>query len=226
MKRHVHTVHLRSHDEALIHRGTVLLEDALHTASFPESGRLLLVRSLDAGKIHSQQSSATLALVLEQRLAQIGMTAVHAEDPAANSAIAVYFRDQVEPYLCLAMRLSNHLSTDEWFWRLAVFNWQANLSRDEGFRRVLYGIMQTAIGVSAIVPLMQELLTRTAITPLLSALTWHDGSALLRACGWLKSKTSIGSIKPLSISFIPKPWIDLLQHGLKFGELKMLDRSG
>ena len=215
MKRHVHTVHLRSRDQALIHRGAVLLEDALHTASFPESGRLLLVRSLNVGKIHTQQSSATLALVLEQRLAQIGVTAVHAEDPAANRAIAVYFRDQVEPYLCLAVRLANHLSTDEWFWRLAVFNWQSNLSRDEGFRRVLYGIMQTAIGVSAIVPLMQELFAQAAITPLLSALTQHDGLALLRACGWLKSETPIELMQPLSIAFISKPWIDLLQQWIE-----------
>ena len=215
MKRHVHSVRLRSHDEALIHRGAVLLEDALHTASFPESGRLLLVRSLNVGKIHSQQSSATLALVIEQRFAQIGMMAVHAEDPTADSAIAVYFRDQIEPYLCLAVRLANHLSADEWFWRLAVVNWQPNLSREEGLRRVLYGVAQTAIGVSAIVSLMQELFIQNAITPMLSSLTWQDGAALLRACGWIKSDSSIELKNPLSIAFLSKPWINLLQDWIE-----------
>jgi len=215
MKRHVHTVRLRSHDEALIHRGAVLLEDALHTASFPESGRLLLVRSLNVGKIHSQQSSATLALVIEQRFAQIGMMAVHAKDPTADSAIAVYFRDQIEPYLCLAVRLANHLSADEWFWRLAVVNWQPNLSREEGLRRVLYGVAQTAIGVSAIVSLMQELFIQNAITPMLSSLTWQDGAALLRACGWIKSDSSIELKNPLSIAFLSKPWINLLQDWIE-----------
>lgn len=211
MKRHVRTVHLRSPDEALIHRGAVLLEDALHTASFPESGRLLLVRSLDVGKIHSQQSSATLALVLEQRLGQIGMTAVHAEDPAASGAVAVYFRDQVEPYLCLAVRLANHLSTDEWFWRLAIVGWQSNLSREEGFRRVVYGIMQTPIGVSAIVPLIQKLVAKSAITPLLSALTWRDGDILLQTCRWIKPDVILERINPLSLSLISTAWIRLLQ---------------
>jgi hypothetical protein len=215
MKRHVHTVHLRSLDEALIHRGAVLLEDALHTASLPESGRLLLVRSMDVGTIHSQQSSATLALVLEQRMGQIGITAVHAEDPAANGAIAVYFQDEVEPYVCLAIRLANHLGTDEWFWRLAIVNWQSNLSRDEGFRRVIYGIMRTEIGVSAIVPLMQELLTQSATTPMLSALNWHDGAALLRACRWIKPEATTELVNLLSISLISKPWISLLQDWIK-----------
>ncbi len=212
MKRHVHTVRLRSHDEALIHQGAVLLEDALHTASLPESGRLLVVRSLNVGKIHSQHSSATLALVVEQQLAQIGMMAVHAEDPVAKDAIAVYFRDSIEPYLCLAVRLANHRSTEEWFWRLAVVNWQPHLSREEGLRRVLYGVMQTAIGVAAIVPLMQELLAKSSIMPMLLALTEKDGSALLQVCGWIQSETPIGLINPLSISFLSRDWIDLLQH--------------
>ncbi len=215
IKRQVRTVHLRSLDAALIRRGAMLLEDALHTASLPDAGRLLLVRSLDVGRIQSQQSSATLALVVEQRLTQLETTAVHANDPAAGDSIAVYFRDDVEPYLCLALRLANHRSADEWFWQLAVTNWQPNLPREEGFRRVIYGLIQSPIGVVAIAPLMQKLLAQNSITPLLSVLTQSDGSDLLQACGWLKSESSIELINSLLLVFLSSSWINLLQRWIE-----------
>src|SRR5437870_7625897 len=105
--RRVRTVRLSAPDDALVRRGAILLEDALRVASLPggDGKRQLIIRSLSVGRIRSQQSSATLSLAIEHRLHGLASSAIHAEDPASPSRPAVYFRDDVEPYVRLALRV-------------------------------------------------------------------------------------------------------------------------
>lgn len=211
--RHVRTVRLNAPNTGLICRGAILLEDALHTASMPgtEGGRLLIVRSLNIGTIDTHDSSATLALTLEKRLWQLNAIAIHAEDDAAYTAPVVYFQDDAEPYICLATRLARQVTTDAWFWSLAVPEWQPNLPRDEALRRLLRGVIQTRSGVTAAVALMSELLLKQAIAPLLATLRYQDGLDLLQVCGWNPPDLAISLIEPLTPEPMQQtPWSALL----------------
>jgi hypothetical protein len=196
--RRVHKVRLRAASEALVRRGAIILEDALRTASIPhaDSGRLLIVRSLSVGTIRSDQSPASVALNVERRLRQLGVVAVHAGHPAASRQPAVYFRDDAEPYVRLALRLARGESADDWFWPLAVPAWRPGQSRDEALRRVFYGALQTQAGVAAAVHLIQELHEQEAVEELLAALRWQDGPALLQAFGWPRPGVSIALATP------------------------------
>ncbi|HVG21688.1 MAG TPA: hypothetical protein VNI02_21820, partial [Blastocatellia bacterium] len=103
--RRVRKMRLGAPSEALVRRGAILLEDALRTASLPEAdGRLLIVRSLLLGNIRSSQSPAAIALLVEERLRHLNLTAVYAEDPAADTHPVVYFHNEVDPYIRLALR--------------------------------------------------------------------------------------------------------------------------
>lgn len=215
--RHVHLVRLNAPSEALVKRGAILLEDALHTASLPgiEDGRLLIIRFLNVGNIDTRQSAASLALIVEKRLWQLSSTAIHAENPGANDALAVYFRDETEPYICLAKRLAQQASTHAWFWSKAIPDWQPNLSKNEALHRLIFGVMQISSKMVAVVALITELLEVKAIDPLLSVLSEQDGAALLRICGWLKPDIAIAFVQPLTTTHYllsNSAWFDLLQR--------------
>ena len=62
MTRQVHTLRLRAPTEQMVHRGAALVEDALRIATLPDSRRLLLVRSLNLGRIDPRRSSVAVAL--------------------------------------------------------------------------------------------------------------------------------------------------------------------
>ncbi len=216
--RRVRQVRLTACEEGLIRRGAILLEDALRTASAPtgEQGKLLIVRSLSVGSIHPQQSSASLALTIEQRLHQLRLLAVHAEEPAARTAPAVYFHDMVEPYVRLVIRIAAQQNTDEWFWPLATPAWRPGMSRDEALRMLLTAVLNTQAGVAAVAILVRRLVERGIAQPLLAALRWQEGSFLLRACGWSKPSLPITFVEPLpSTDVIPPSLRDIVESGVR-----------
>nr|WP_216611727.1 hypothetical protein [Myxococcus xanthus] len=159
------------------------MEDALRTASLPDApgGRVLVIRQLSLGTIHADRSPATLSLVVEQRVRELARLAVHARSQSAATAQAVYFRDELEPFVLLATRLSQGLPLDAWFWRLAVPGLHPGMPRDDALRLALASALRTGPGHAGAVTLVSELHALGALAPLLGALRWQDGPALARA---------------------------------------------
>lgn len=200
--RCIRQVHLTASSQELIQRGAVLLEDALHTASLPQGqgSRVLVVRSLNLGMIHSHQSSATLALTVEARLRLLESSAIYAGDPVAHAYPVVYFRDEVDSYLCLAKKLSRGEPTTDWFWPLAIPGWQPSFSASEGLRHVLYDVVQTKPGVGGLLALIQSLREAGGLERLFMALDAQDGVALLQLCHWGAPTIEIPSSPPSPVS--------------------------
>lgn len=209
--RRAHKVHLAAASEDLIRRGALLLEDALHTASLPGSnGRLLIVKSLHVGAIRPDSSSATLALAIERRLRDV--VPVHASSPTAHLREAVYFRDDTEPSVMLALRLARRESTSAWFWRLAVPAWKPEMPLDDALRTIFFNVTRAKAGLAAAVRLVDELEERHALDPLLAAIHPQDGVGLMRAFGWSKP-----SEIPLEMSIkIPARWRTVLTRWLAY----------
>jgi hypothetical protein len=184
--RRVRRVHLTAASDALVRRGAILLEDALRTASLPAASgsRLLVIRSLPVGVIHADASPASLSLVIERRVAELSRGAVYAEDPSADRADAVYFRDDVEAPVLLAIRLARGARADAWFWRIAVPGHRPDASREEGLRAALARALASGAGAFAAVRLVETLASRGLADALLGALRRQEGEALVRALGW------------------------------------------
>ncbi|WP_368738011.1 hypothetical protein [Myxococcus sp. AM009] len=176
-------VKLAAASPSLVQRGAVLLEDALRTASLPDApgGQVLVIRRLSLGTIHADLGPATLSLVVEQRVRELALLAVPARSRSAATAQAVYFRDELEPFVLLATRLAQGLPLDAWFWRLAVPGLRPGTPRDDALRLALAGALRTGPGHAAAVTLVSELHALGALAPLLGALRWQDGPALARA---------------------------------------------
>lgn len=142
---------------------------------------MLVIRQLSLGTIHADRSPAALSLVVEQRVREVARLAVHARSQSAATAQAVYFRDELEPFVLLATRLAQGLPLDAWFWRLAVPGLHSGMSRDDALRLALASALRTKPGHAAAVTLVSELHALGALAPLLGALRWQDGPALARA---------------------------------------------
>jgi hypothetical protein len=184
--RRVRRVRLAAPHPDLVRRGAVLLEDALHTASIPggDGGRLVLVRRLDVGRIHPRAAPSTLALAIERRLREVELTAVHAEDPSAPAAPAVFFRDGAEACALLAVRLAAGAPVDAWFWPSAVPGWRAGMDAGEGIRLALRAAAASAQGAAAVAEMLRMALARGAADRLLLTTLPTIASGLLQAYGW------------------------------------------
>jgi hypothetical protein len=181
--RHVRTLRLSAPNHQLVRRGSILVEDALRTASLPEAdgGRLYVVRSLDIGTIGARNSSSSVALALERSFARAQVAAVHASDVRAAASSVVYFHDGVDAHTLLAVRLASGSEVGgEWFWHLAVPSFGVHQPREEALRSVLFSAVSLPAGPVAGVLLVSTLQRAGVINTLLAALRWQDGPALVR----------------------------------------------
>ncbi|MBZ0314896.1 MAG: hypothetical protein K8L91_00655 [Anaerolineae bacterium] len=177
---------LRATDEAHVRRGVLLIEDALRTASLPNGfgGKLVIIRALNLGKISTESSPTKVSLQLERTLREVWAMAVHAGSPSAEFAPAVYFHDDVEPYILLATRVLQHQPVSGWFWANAVPTWQPHRSPHEMLRGLVYDVMETRAGIVGVGALLTTLADMGLVDGLLTCLHASDGPLLSQHLGW------------------------------------------
>ena len=170
-----------------------MLEDAFQTASLPglSGNRLTIIKQFTIGRFSARQSSTSLSLLIDRQLLDLSSKAVAADHPNAASSQIVYFRDAVEPYVMLAVRIAGNADTSAWFWPLAVSGWQPAMSRREGLRVTLFQLAGTRAGPASVVSLVSELRRRDLLEPLLALIEKDDATDLLQlTCGGALSNRS------------------------------------
>lgn len=182
---HVRHLTVQAADAAAARRSAVLVEDGLRTASLPgESSRLLIVRKLDIGAIPAGVNSTAVAQRIELALAQAPLQAISALHPIAASAAAVYFADEVEACVQLAVRGARGQAPAAWFWPRAVSGWRNGWSAPDAVRCALAAAARLDSGPAAVVRVIGGLQTEAVLDRALAALVPQDGAALLQLCGW------------------------------------------
>lgn len=194
--RRVHRVHLTAPSRALIGRGRLLLEDALHTVSLPaaDSSQLLFIRHLDVGSIHSAQSSATLSRQLEQKLRQMSALAIPGTHPNAPNASVVTFPNDLTAYTHFAHHLATGQPLTAWFWphlfascpseSHSTFFWHPTQSRHDTIKALLAQLAAHPLAPLATATVLQQLHHQRSLTAFLELLHPEDGSYLLSQQSW------------------------------------------
>ena len=179
---------LRLHAPAENHarRATTLMEDALRTASLPgaDSGRLVLIRRLDLGRVDARDGAMTFALRLERAARDAVLVSVPGESPAAGVASAVTFRDRTEALTLLARRLAWRLSATEWFWSSAVPGWRANQTRSKQWLALLTLAHALPAAAFAAAAVLREVAAGGAVAEVVGSLPAGIGAQWLRAVGF------------------------------------------
>lgn len=186
--------HLRigAPDPTLAGRALRLLDDALRIASLPGvHGRLLFVRSFRL-RFAAGVPSQSLSLALEQRIATIGLAALHGAEPAAGNAPAVWFRDALEVHSLLALRIAEHAPRDEWFWPHAVPAFAQASGNAQQLRAVLFSLARRVEAPAALPRFVQTLVERGHARTLREALHEADAQRLLEAGGFIAAAGTSG----------------------------------
>jgi len=100
------------------------LEEALHCAGDAAGERLLLIRRLRLGRLPGGElSQVAWNCRVEARLRELEHSALHAFNPGAEAAEAVFFRSALEARAGLIALLIAGRRPQAWFWPLAVPGW-------------------------------------------------------------------------------------------------------
>jgi hypothetical protein len=175
---------LRAPSEAMVRRAVIRLEDALRTASLPDRGaRMVIVRRLALGRIAATASTQSLALAVEARIAALGAWLVHAEEPDAEQAEAVWFRDPLEAHSLAALRAASGSPLDAWYWPLAVPALAPSGATRPVLRALAFSLASLDEAPAALPHWTATLVLAGHTERLLAALRPGDGAALLRSAG-------------------------------------------
>ncbi|MDZ4797560.1 MAG: hypothetical protein SGI92_05315 [Bryobacteraceae bacterium] len=227
-ERRVRVLRLSAPSDALVRRGATLVEDALRVASIPEadSAAVLFIRRLSLGRIRPRDTSATLALRIEDQMRLAGRTAVHASRPGAEMSAAVYFRDALEPYVILALEIALGRAPTAWFWARAVPAWRPDMPSSAGLRTVLGALLVKARAESgavgarlAMAEVTAALISAGRMDQLAEMLAEPDGSALLASSGWSRKDAAthpgvpaIAGKTPTEAVALPTAWTVVLRR--------------
>lgn len=145
--RRIQRLRLSAPDQVSLGRARTRLEDAFRTASLPglHPGAAVFVRHLDLGRWPAGLSSTALARHLEARVGALPGGAVQVAGEDHPQALAVWFADELEALLQLAVLLARGRIPRAWYWPLAVPGWRASMDTREGLRAVL-GLAATLPG--------------------------------------------------------------------------------
>jgi hypothetical protein len=198
--RQVQRLHLRAPDQTLSRRGARLLEDALRTATLPDSGaRMLVFRRLALGRFGSEISPQTLSLALERRVAALRSLAVHAPAPSAVHSVAVWFRDALEAHTLLAQRIADGAPAHEWFWPLVVAGIERQAAPPQRLRLVLRSLSRAPEAPTALPLLARALAQRGHLRLVEAAIGATETTALLAAARAIApSASGATSIPPIA----------------------------
>lgn len=184
--RRVRHLRFRSPAEEEARRASIVLADALHTASIPvaERGQMLLVRKLELGLISSSASAATLALLVERALREVQMAAVPFDLPAATGANAVLIPGRAEAITRLAQLHARGTEAREWFWTAAVPAWGDGLSRGERWVALLEAAHALPEAVLVAAEVVREAVHAGVENELFGSLATEQVRNWLRVEGW------------------------------------------
>ena len=193
--RRVRHLRIRSPAEEEARRASIVLADALHTASMPvaERGQMLLVRKLELGRISARASAATLALLVERALREVRMAAVPFDLPGAPAANAVLVPGRAEAIVRLARLHARGIEAREWFWAAAVPAWRAGLSRGERWLVLLEAAHALPEAVLVAAEVVREAVRAKVEDELLEAVSLGQVRHWLRVEGWSVAAPAKGS---------------------------------
>ncbi len=160
--------------------GGVLLADALRTASLPDSGRLIVFRRVNLGRLSARSSATAWSRRLEKELQTLADRAVAFTEPAADRAPTVWFPDDWQPAIELAIRLVRGADATGWFWSAAVPGWRPGLP-ESAAASLVFRQLATRGGAPATLALAQRL---------------HREGGLFTFAGWLSEADLVAWATP------------------------------
>lgn len=177
-QRQVKRLRLKAATEAEARHASLLLEDALNTASLPAllSRGLLLIRHLDLGRLPRFSTATELSLHVERHLRSIQPDLLQVGSAEAPYARAVWFANRSEAGAALSRQLLDGPQPRAWYWQRLFPSWHTGLTPKDALRVIALDLAGEKEGLPACVRLLEALGDDAAL--LLDGLSRSDGERL------------------------------------------------
>ncbi len=186
--RRIDTLRLAVPDRGVTGRATLLVEDALRTASLPPAnGRVVLIRKVDLGSIDLRRSSTALADRLREQVLAAWSAAVRGDRPGTEHAASAWFPSVEAAHAALLLRLLRHEEVPAWPWRAAVpLAWPSAGAPE--VLRVLSSLRRAVLqerATRAVAEVVDDVVRAGALEALLDAVEPEDWAWIVpEAAGW------------------------------------------
>jgi hypothetical protein len=199
---------LTAPDSAAVQRGAILVEDAMRIATLTQAHdhRVMIVRHLDIGAFTPDAAPHTIALQIEQDLADVQRAAVPASAPGAPGAAAVWFADEPTAIAELARRIAAGPPPHEWFWRHIADNAVA-LPQTSALHACLAAAARTPAGPLAVAIAVAAVEDAREGT-LLSGLGPSDGDHLLALVFGAGGRAARAGTASVNLGALAPRWIE------------------
>jgi hypothetical protein len=179
--RRVKQLEIKANNYADLHKASLLIEDALRTASFPGLSKngLTLIRRLELGKIRISNNSTIFSQRLDQRFLALTPQAITLGQEEQPDASIVWFADAIQPYVLLAHLLASGVTPKSWYWPLAVPEWQPELDAGSALIRLLLSVSESQQGLLTVTAIIDRLVNNRTIDSVIDDLTVETAEQIL-----------------------------------------------
>ncbi len=223
--RTVQKLRITGNDEQVITSHVNALEDAFRTASFPglPPHGLVLIRSLDLGRIAAATAPMSLSLLIDKKIQSIAGLAVcvdQEEHPAAN---IVWFSDAVQPLLSMIILLLDNKKPKAWYWQTLIPDWHPAMNLSQSIVCILQTTVDSASKSTVNYWIIRLLLNAGKIEEIFTVLTSQLAIQLLNENDlfpqMLTANISSTPRKKEIIQTVDLKWIKLIKQAVdQFGE--------
>lgn len=174
-----------------VQKASVLIEDALRTASFPglPKNGLILIRRLELGKLTMSNNPSLFSQRIDQRFLALQPQAItigHEEQPGSE---IVWFADDIEPYILLANLLVQDRMPVSWYWPLAVSEWNQAEQVQPDVKQFIQSVSCTTQGLLIVTNILDRFAAENRIDQFIESISSNEAGKVLR-----------------NIDVVPKEW--------------------
>lgn len=171
--RRVKQLEIKANNYADLQKASLLIEDALRTATFPglPKNGLILIRRLELGKIGISNNSTLFSNRIDQRLLTLtphAITLGHEEQPGAS---IVWFADTIQPYVLLAHLLAKGITPVSWYWPLAVQGWNPAADTTSALNQLLLSASNSVQPLLVVTTIIDRLVEDQTVNALMDKLS-------------------------------------------------------
>lgn len=178
----VNRLRLKADTYADVQQTSLLIEDALRTASFPgvPKNGVVFIQRLQLGKIPKSTNSKIFSQRIEQQFLSVRASVISLGQEEQPSASVVWFADDIQAYVLLSRLLMQGVAPESWYWPLAAPEWRRSGNPCADLPDLIKSVSSTERGVFIISAIVDRLLQDDAIERLIEMLSSEDADTILR----------------------------------------------
>jgi len=198
----IHSLRIRTDDQAILPRSVFLIEDAFRTASFaciPANGQVF-IKKLDVGGFPASVDSSFLSRRIDNLLRHLTPVRVKNDAPDQPDEDAVWFADALEPCRLLVQLLAGGRRPKALYWPVAVPGWSRHATLSQSLQLIISHLASQTSCLTGVAHVLEPLVERQV---LLEAIEHFAPNQIDRWLGGAGFDTTVTDMREVGLRATP-----------------------